>query len=200
SSTSPRMVRPIDLCSANTRTLAGVRPICTMPNPITPCAMISAATSQWNARTMAPQPWSVLRSGTRPAPHQLVHGLLVIALRAAVQRGFDFQPDRNPGADGLRKRGAAELRAIERRVAREARDRLESEQRRAHAVDGELDLHRQRDAAQGEFAVECPGVLTGFGHGAAFEMRCREFRRIQEIASRHRLVPTLVAKIGRSEI
>src|SRR6185312_608679 len=186
-STNARIVMPIDLCKANTRTLAGVTPICTIDNPMTPCTMISAATSQWNARTSAPQPASVLRSCMR-----FLHRLLVIAFGGAIELGFDFEANRHFGTDGFRERGHAELRAIELRASGKPRDRFEPEQRRAHAVDGEIDLHRQRDAVQRELAVQCAGVLTGLGDGAAFEMRRRKFRRIQKIVSRDRSVPTLV--------
>src|SRR5690348_17697906 len=102
------MVIPMDLCNANTRTFAGVRPICTIDNPITPCATISTAISQWNARTSAPQSCSVLRSGMRPAPHQFVRSLPIIGFRAAIELGFDFEPDRHLRADRLRKGRHAE--------------------------------------------------------------------------------------------
>src|SRR6185312_1317367 len=141
--TNARIVMPIDLCKSNTRTLAGVTPICTIDNPMTPCTMISAATSQWNARTSAPQPASVLRSCMR-----FLHRLLVIAFGGAIELGFDFEANRHFGTDGFRERGHAELRAIELRASGKPRDRFEPEQRRAHAVDGEIDLHRQRDAVQ----------------------------------------------------
>src|SRR6185312_12363599 len=131
SRTRARIVMPIDLCSANTRTLAGVRPICTIVNPITPCARINAAISQWNARTSAPQPASVLRSGMRPAPHQLVHRLPVIVFGGAIELGFDFEADRHLGADGFREGSHAELRAIEFRASGKPGDGFEPEQGRA---------------------------------------------------------------------
>src|SRR5690348_3365501 len=195
SSTSARMVIPMDLCSANTRTFAGVRPICTIDNPITPCATINTAISQWNARTNAPQPCSLLRSGMR-----LLRGLPVIRFRAAIELGFDFEPDRHLRAHRFRKGRHAEFGAVQRRMSGKACDGFEAEQGHANTVDGEVDFHRQRHVPQRETAFERAGALAGFRDAVAFEMRDRKLRRIQEIASGHRSVRALVAEVDGGQI
>src|SRR5690348_9851872 len=177
SSTSASTVRPMDLCSANTRTLVGVVPSSTMVRPIAPCTTISAAISQWNAWATLPQRASVLRSMVR-IPR---HGGFVCLLRILVEDGFDFQPHLHLRADRLRERRHAELQPVQRGLRRKAGECLQSrEDRRADAVQRERDFDLARDAAQREIAAQGAVLRVGFLHRRALEVRDWMVLRVQE--------------------